>query len=44
MRLALCTEVLRELPFGRQCTLAAKLGYESLELIARIDQRLLTGP
>ncbi len=32
MRLALCNEVLRELPFERQCTVAAELGYESLEI------------
>ena len=32
MRLALCNEVLRELPFDRQCALAGKLGYRGLEL------------
>jgi D-psicose/D-tagatose/L-ribulose 3-epimerase len=32
MRLALCNEVLRELPFARQCELAASLGYDGLEL------------
>ncbi|HEX8164796.1 MAG TPA: sugar phosphate isomerase/epimerase family protein [Beijerinckiaceae bacterium] len=32
MRLSLCNEVVRELPFGRQCELAAKLGYAGLEL------------
>ncbi|MBL6614864.1 MAG: sugar phosphate isomerase/epimerase [Reyranella sp.] len=32
MRLALCNEVLRELPFDRQCALAAKLGYRGLEV------------
>ena len=32
MRLALCNEVIRELPFDRQCALAAKLGYRGLEL------------
>ena len=32
MKLSLCNEVIRELPFERQCTLAAKLGYRGLEL------------
>lgn len=32
MRLALCNEVIRELPFERQCALAAGLGYRGLEL------------
>ena len=32
MKLALCNEVLRELPFGEQCRLAAALGYTGLEL------------
>ncbi len=32
MRLALCNEVLRELPFEEQCELAAELGYDGLEL------------
>jgi D-psicose/D-tagatose/L-ribulose 3-epimerase len=30
--LALCNEVLRELPFGEQCAYAAALGYDALEL------------
>lgn len=32
MRLSLCNEVIRELSFERQCTLAAALGYGGLEL------------
>jgi sugar phosphate isomerase/epimerase len=32
VKLALCNEVLRELPYGRQCELAASLGYQGLEL------------
>lgn len=32
MKLSLCNEVIRELPFERQCELAAELGYEGLEL------------
>jgi sugar phosphate isomerase/epimerase len=32
MRIALCNEVIRELPFERQCALAAELGYQGLEL------------
>ncbi len=32
MRLALCNEVLRELPFREQCAMAANLGYEGIEL------------
>lgn len=32
MRIALCNEVLRELPFERQCGLAADLGYAGLEI------------
>lgn len=32
MRIALCNEVLRELPFERQVDLAARLGYDGLEL------------
>lgn len=32
MRIALCNEVLRELPFERQCELAARLGYDGLEV------------
>jgi sugar phosphate isomerase/epimerase len=31
-RIALCNEVLRDLPFPRQCELAASLGYDGLEL------------
>jgi sugar phosphate isomerase/epimerase len=30
--LALCNEVLRELPFGEQCAYAAALGYDALEV------------
>jgi D-psicose/D-tagatose/L-ribulose 3-epimerase len=32
MRLTLCNEVIRDLPFARQCALAAGLGYAGLEL------------
>ncbi|MFO1082671.1 MAG: sugar phosphate isomerase/epimerase family protein [Reyranellaceae bacterium] len=32
MKLSLCNEVIRELPFDRQCALAAGLGYHGLEL------------
>jgi D-psicose/D-tagatose/L-ribulose 3-epimerase len=32
MKLSLCNEVVRELPFDRQCELAAELGYQGLEL------------
>jgi len=32
VKLSLCNEVIRELPFDRQCTLAAGLGYRGLEL------------
>ncbi|SDE12026.1 sugar phosphate isomerase/epimerase family protein [Belnapia rosea] len=32
MRLALCNEVLRALPFGAQCDMAASLGYAGLEI------------
>ena len=32
IRIALCNEVLRELPFERQCETAAALGYDGLEL------------
>ena len=32
MKLSLCNEVVRELPFARQCELAAKLGYRGLEI------------
>ena len=32
MRLSLCNEVVRELPFERQCALAASLGYQGLEI------------
>lgn len=32
MKLSLCNEVIRELPFERQCALAAELGYAGLEL------------
>ncbi|HEX2555043.1 MAG TPA: sugar phosphate isomerase/epimerase family protein [Microvirga sp.] len=31
-RLALCNEVIRELPFARQCEVAAALGYHGLEV------------
>ena len=32
MRLSLCNEVIRELPFARQCSFAAELGYAGLEI------------
>jgi sugar phosphate isomerase/epimerase len=32
MKLSLCNEVIRELPFERQCALAAELGYAGLEV------------
>jgi sugar phosphate isomerase/epimerase len=32
MRIALCNEVLREMPFERQCAHAAELGYDALEV------------
>jgi sugar phosphate isomerase/epimerase len=32
MRIALCNEVLRDLPLQQQCDLAARLGYDGLEL------------
>jgi sugar phosphate isomerase/epimerase len=32
MRLALCNEVVRDLEFSRQCSLAASLGYDGIEL------------
>lgn len=32
MRIALCNEVLRDLRFDRQCDLAARLGYDGLEV------------
>ncbi|MDF1586115.1 sugar phosphate isomerase/epimerase family protein [Marinimicrococcus flavescens] len=32
MKIALCNEVVRELSFERQCTFAAELGYDGLEL------------
>lgn len=32
MRIALCNEVVRGLPFARQCALAAALGYDGLEV------------
>ena len=32
MKLSLCNEVIRELPFDRQCALAAGLGYAGLEV------------
>ena len=32
MKLSLCNEVIRELPFARQCALAAGLGYAGLEV------------
>lgn len=32
MRLALCNEVLGDMPFGEQCRFAASLGYDGLEL------------
>jgi D-psicose/D-tagatose/L-ribulose 3-epimerase len=32
MRISLCNEVIDELPFGRQCEVAAALGYDGLEV------------
>jgi D-psicose/D-tagatose/L-ribulose 3-epimerase len=32
MRISLCNEVIGELPFGRQCEVAAMLGYDGLEI------------
>lgn len=32
MKLSLCNEVIRDLPFEAQCEFAAKLGYEALEI------------
>jgi sugar phosphate isomerase/epimerase len=32
VKLSLCNEVIRDLPFDRQCALAARLGYHGLEL------------
>jgi sugar phosphate isomerase/epimerase len=32
MRISLCNEVIAELPFARQCELAAALGYDGLEI------------
>jgi len=32
MRIALCNEVLAEMPFARQCEFAARLGYDALEV------------
>ena len=32
MKIALCNEVLQPLPFAQQCALAAKLGYDGLEV------------
>ena len=32
MLLSLCNEVIRELPFERQCEFAAKVGYDGLEI------------
>jgi len=32
MRIALCNEVIAQLPFPRQCEYAAKLGYDGLEV------------
>jgi sugar phosphate isomerase/epimerase len=32
MEIALCNEMLRPLPFSSQCDLAARLGYDALEL------------
>jgi D-psicose/D-tagatose/L-ribulose 3-epimerase len=31
-RIALCNEVLRDLPFEAQCVAAAELGYDAIEL------------
>ena len=43
MRISLCNEVIGELPFARQCELAAALGYDGLEIapitLATIRQR-----
>jgi D-psicose/D-tagatose/L-ribulose 3-epimerase len=32
MRISLCNEVIRELPFARQCEFARKIGYDGLEV------------
>ena len=32
MRISLCNEVVAELPFARQCALAARLGYDGIEI------------
>ena len=32
MRISLCNEVIAELPFARQCEVAAALGYDGLEI------------
>jgi sugar phosphate isomerase/epimerase len=32
MRISLCNEVIRELPFERQCEFASKVGYDGLEI------------
>src|SRR4051812_35001425 len=32
MRISLCNEVIAQLPFARQCELAAALGYDGLEI------------
>src|SRR6267154_2169242 len=32
MRISLCNEVIAELPFAKQCELAAALGYDGLEI------------
>ena len=32
MRLTLCNEVIKELPFARQCALTASLGYDGIEI------------
>ena len=32
MRIALCNEVLADMPFERQCEYAARLGYDGLEI------------
>jgi sugar phosphate isomerase/epimerase len=32
MKISLCNEVIRELPFERQCELVKKLGYDGLEI------------
>lgn len=50
MKLALCNEVLRHLPFEGQCALAAQLGYQGLEVApftlfqdaSELDDRLAT--